>query len=160
VSLLGIVAVAAALAASPAAGGAGAERLPATCIAEMGTAGVAHVYVGTPEYPKLVWNANEFFVPYATATGEATFTPSGQVNVNCVFDGWAYPAPFGPAVWPLGTFTSSAPCATARGGDDNGHGAAVYEGVATVTTVKKTPAVSGPAQVKISCHMKYTHSWQ
>jgi len=126
----------------------GAERLPAICVANIWNGiGSLNVGVWTPEYPKY-WDVSPPVGAWATASGDATFTPSGRVNVRCVDSHRVLSLE-----WPSGTFTGSTSCMTARGGDDLGNGAKVYEGRAKVTTTKN-------GHVTITCHAEYAYTYQ
>ena len=150
VSVVLALTTAAAFVGSPSARASGAERLPALCIANIYN-GIATLNVGvlTPEYPPY-WDVTAPVGAWVYASGYATFTPSGNVNVTRTQS---------PRVisideqWPSGTFTGSAVCRTARGGesDARGTGAKLYEGRATVVTV-------ADGHVTITCHMEYTHT--
>jgi hypothetical protein len=129
---------------------AGAERLPAKCYANIWNGiGSLNVGVWTPEYPKY-WDVSPPVGAWAIASGDATFTPSGRVNVRCVDSPSVLSLD---AQWPSGTFKGSTSCMTARGGDDLGNGAKVYEGRAKVTTTKN-------GHVTITCHAEYAYTYQ
>ncbi len=124
------------------------ERLPARCYANI-YQGLTSLSVGvwTPQYPKY-WDVTAPVGAWAIASGYATFTPNGSVIVTC-FDS---PVVHSEDVqWPSGPFIGSSNCQTARGGDEAGNGAKVYQGRALVIT-------NGNGHVIIICHAAYAYT--